>query len=553
MKKAFCMALIILLICLALFPIGCGTTEKEPALPGDPSDSVDKEEQVKEKSVLKIGISDGHLGNSWVEKLAEIFEELYKDTEFETGKKGVQVFLSHNRDYPADMYDLYLFSGTDLFSKNVAEDMTSLFMEKVYDENGEISANGTKSLLDRIDPNIASAFNYGTKQDPIYYLVPYEWGRKGFVYNHDLFQKKGWLTYSGIGGVPETTKEFIDLLNKISGAGHIAYTLSFDNEKYMHEYQYGFLAQYEGEEKALLNLTYNGLATFAPDTFDEATIAAEGIMVAEDGTQSVIITEENAWLLAQQAGKNEYVKFLREIINKKYLDPDINMTHTSSVAQKSFILSNFSDDDGNIAMLFDAEWWERESKPYFDINAYGEVDFRFMPIPQAEGGVNEKQTVVISNVGPCYIKKGTNKKELASKWIQMMYSATGCKIILENTGMVLPVQFSLTDEEFAKLTPFARSVYTLKTSKDVDIFTVSPYQSGVSDLFLKGNLKMSGYGIGMKAFALDPDGGIEEANNNVFNYFWWRDHTAEEWIQGAKAYYTKTAWTEMYDKFISQQ
>ena len=136
-------------------------------------------------------------------------------------------------------------------SDGSSESVTSLFMEKVYDEKGEISANGTKSLLDRIDPGIAAAFNYGTKQDPIYYLVPYEWGMKGFIYNHDLFQKKGWLTYSGVGGVPKTTEEFIDLLNKISDAGYIAYTLSLENEQYLHEYQYGFLAQYEGRGKSV--------------------------------------------------------------------------------------------------------------------------------------------------------------------------------------------------------------------------------------------------------------------------------------------------------------
>ncbi len=312
-----------------------------------------------------------------------------------------------------------------------------------------------------------------------------------------------------------------------------------------------FLRNMKGEKKALLNLTYSGPATFAPGTFDAETVEAEGITVADDGTQSVMITEKNAWLLASQTGKSEYVKFLSEIINDKYFDKEKNAIQSSSVAQQSFIFSNFSDNGENIAMLFDAEWWEKESKTYFDkLNAYGKADFRFMPIPQAEGGANEKQTVVISNVGPCYIQKGTDKMELASKWIQMMYSTTGCKIFLENTGMVLPVQCFLTDEEFAKLTPFARSVYTIKTSKEVDIFTVSPYQNGVSDLFLNGNLKMSGYGFGMNAFEFDHDGKLAGESNNVFTYFLRGDHTAEEWIQGAQAFYTKSEWEEMYDLFI---
>ena len=110
MKKVFCVTLIILFFCLTMIPIGCRTTENEHALsdgssesvdkeepvgtlpsetqPGDSSESEDDEEQVKEKSVLIIGVSDINLGYSWVEKLAETFEEYYKDTEFETGKKG---------------------------------------------------------------------------------------------------------------------------------------------------------------------------------------------------------------------------------------------------------------------------------------------------------------------------------------------------------------------------------------------------------------------------------------------------------------------------------
>ena len=98
-----------------------------------------------------------------------------------------------------------------------------------------------------------------------------------------------------------------------------------------------FLRNMKGEKKALLNLTYSGPATFAPGTFDAETVEAEGITVADDGTQSVMITEKNAWLLASQTGKSEYVKFLSEIINDKYFDKEkMRYNHLPSHNNRSF-------------------------------------------------------------------------------------------------------------------------------------------------------------------------------------------------------------------------
>ncbi len=583
MKKLFCVSLTAMLA-FSTVATGCfgggGGGNSDAGTSGLPdsgfNDRYDSSQKA-DRTQLTVGVYDGGLGYAWAQQLAYTFEEKYKDVSFETGKTGVYVSIQNKKlEYEPDTLipnlqgnvekvDVYIVSGSGFekyLEADVALDMTDVMTEKVYDANGEVAESGTKSIVDRIDPYFVDAYNYGTTAEPKYMHIPYEWGIRGFVYDYDLFEEEGWLTYSGYDGVPKTTAEFIDLLNKINVAGYYGYTMSpGDAGFYVHDYQHGFLAQYEGEEKAMLNLTYDGTATFAAGTFDAATCTAEGITTAEDGTQSVTITDENAWLLSQQAGKNEFVKFLRQIIDEKYFSPTVKgNTQSFTEAQKEFIMSAMPGQT-RIAMLFDGEWWENEARTQFnsmnEINTaygYGKRDFRFMPIPQAEGGVNEKQSFLISGSGPCFINKNTQQAKLAKLWIQMMYSQTGCKTILQNTGMTLPMEdFTMSETELANLTPFARSTYKIKTSEDIEIYMVSTEQQGLNQFAVNGRLPMSGYGYQLSATT--PKSSTQATQtitaNNVFTYF--LDNlgfTAEKWIEGSATLYSKTAWEASYDEYF---
>ncbi|MFR6640705.1 MAG: hypothetical protein ACLUSP_04755 [Christensenellales bacterium] len=59
--------------------------------------------------------------------------------------------------------DVYLTANNQYYKfvqNGVAEDITELLTEKVYDENGELSDNGTVSLLDRTDDYFVDTFKW---------------------------------------------------------------------------------------------------------------------------------------------------------------------------------------------------------------------------------------------------------------------------------------------------------------------------------------------------------------------------------------------------------
>ena len=51
------------------------------------------------KTTLRIANYNGGVGEEWLEKLAVRFEDAYKDEVFETGKKGVDVRIDHQKNY----------------------------------------------------------------------------------------------------------------------------------------------------------------------------------------------------------------------------------------------------------------------------------------------------------------------------------------------------------------------------------------------------------------------------------------------------------------------
>lgn len=551
------------------------------------------EAQKANMTELVVGVYNGGLGTTWVDELASKFQTMYAGVEFEPGKKGVYITsVPKKREYDqvdsfinnikagAEIADVYINTG-DNFEKyvenNVALDMTALINEDVYDANGEISANGTTSIADRLLPYFMTADNFGTTDNPKYYHLPYEWGIHGFIYDRDLLTEPyaegsqeslltkadGSYKYTGYEGTPKTTTEFKTLLQEISDKGYYGYTFSKNDAGfYWHDYQYGFLAQYEGEDEAMLNLTYDGVATFAANTFDAATCSEEGITTdPTTGIQSVTITDENAWLLASQTGKTEYVKFIRDILNSSYYDPNVvGLTQTFDIAQGSFVTSIMSGKT-RIAMLFDGEWWENEARNSFTtlgkMNAnwaYGKRDFRFMPIPQAEGGENEKYSFFINGAGPCFINKNTKKADLAKKWVQFMYSNTGCNVILKNTGMTLPMDFTIDAETESQITPFALSTYKLKTSPDVKIYMANATQPDVNPFAVNSTLNMTGYAQQMLSNVPVSAGSTQTGiNQNVVKYLVENSPiTATTWNNGMKSMYSKEKWQESYNAYFNK-
>lgn len=538
------------------------------------------EEEKKNMSKLVVGVYDGGFGTAWADSIAVEFEKKFADYSFEEGKTGVYVdvqgkktgydptTLSNNILGGVEIADVY-YTSSDIdqfIDTGVMYDITDIYQEKVYDTKGNyIGESGTVSLLDRVDEYYVDAFNMGTETEPAYYAIPYEDTYKGFIYDHDLFEEKGWLNYSGIDGTPKTTTEFIDLLGRISRASMTAYTLSTsDASFYYANMLYSFMAQYEGVDNAWLNFTLDGEYTFPANTFTTAEIAEFGLTGNANEEITVTITPENGYLLAYMPSRSALANFCRSIANSKYYSPNVlGMTQTFAETQKEFVLSKSSKGkDKRIAMLFDGEWWEHEAKEFFDDAAltdpsqkYGTRDFRMMTVPIDPKGKNEETVMITLEATVAFVNKRTvegkaAKEEMVSKWLQFQHDRSGLAIYTRDAGGVLGFKYEATQEELQSFTSFSRSIYNMKNSDDVKTVRIGKNHSKVHDYTKTSTLPMGGFGTWEVSWYKPNNRG----DSNIFSAMI-NDSTlsAKAWTDGVKLRYSKSNWAEAYQRYLNSK
>lgn len=575
---------------------------------------------------LNIGVFNGGLGHEWALTLEKQFEEKYADVSFEDGKTGVDVVIYPEKDqFKVETIRQNINNGTgeDIyytcyeFRNEFARDgqamnITDVVRQNAYKENGEIAdgafnaatgkyefTNATKSLEDKLVDPYKSAYymdandvdfdSDGNKdKEEGYYALPYETSVSGFIYDYALFQTKGWLDYDGPDGEPTTMEDFYDLIDRICDAEMFPFISGPSN--YWYSFTVGFMAQYEGYDKAALNYTYDGEYTFdaatvtkmkdnydtqrtqvgngitLPETFEELTY----VTMNGDGSATVAITPESAWTLAYQPGKEAYVEFCRKMATPGeagfgYFDPNNHDLKFDKI-QETFVKSfRPTGDQKRIAMLFEGEWWENEAKSYFEQTgpyAYGTRDFRMMPIPVMEGQKTEGRSLGISTTGTDMIinnKSTAGEKAAASLWVQFAHSESALETFtLSNGAYRNAYTYDLSQTQLDELTPYGRNIYKLKTdtTDDVTIYAAA------------------GYGNAHDFYELCPMGGFasEMGTSVAGNYGEWasvpgtfgfmlghagdvasEDHafvSAESFMNGVYNHYSLKNWLGSYKGYI---
>ncbi len=476
---------------------------------------------------LKVGVFNGGLGYAWADKLEEEFEVMFKDVVFETGKKGVDVVINPQKDMfsvtlmraailnnnsPEDVYFTCYNVYKQYANEGVALNMTDVVEQKVYTDDGQLASGhideatgkwvfdgATKSLKDKMGTFYSDAYYMNDEQldyngdgaadiEKGYYALPYETSMAGIVYDHDLFEENEWLHYSGEDGVPGTIDEFFSLIEEIKQADMIPLIPGASN--YWYGFRDAFMAQYEGLEAAELNYTYDGEYTF--DAESAAMIkedypdieSRKWITVNSDGTYTAKITAENAWILVYQKGKRLYSEFCRDLATPGNYDPKIHQTSMNyEKVQQTFVQSYLhQQNQKDIAMLFEGEWWENEAQSWFTAGTYGLRDFRFMPLPLIDGQKTEGRSMGISTAGTdLFINAKTTKKELAGLWVQFVHSEHALEVFTQSNGAYRNAyNYDLSAEQLQKLTPFGRNVYDIKTNQtdDITVYSSASYNNG---------------------------------------------------------------------------
>lgn len=454
----------------------------------------------KNQSHLNIKVFNGGFGHEWLKELISSFEETFKDVSFEEGKKGVHVALTPNKEFTdlhlkmamgTDAEDIYYTSTSDFLpfiDNEVAYDVTDIMTANVYDENGEVVLNadgngwktqeGYQSIVDRISlETTRERLNMGTEENPKYMVLPFEDTVTGFVVDWDLFVEQGWNDYNGIDGMPATIYEFYDLLGRIRKKGYSGFIFS-TGVQYSKTIQPAVIAQVEGSD-----VWYDLFS----DYIGEYDFNEDGEITVDER-----ITPNTAYKLIDTKGYEEAVNMAFKLFEqtdngKTFYDPAVVNGISYGAAQQDFLMSK--ETNTRIAMLIEGEWWENEARATFnamstnnDENAYGEREFRMMPIPSFDetngdpDDPSDDRYTLGTWTGGCAVVVNEKtvgddpvKQELAKLWLQYQNSTEGLKCFTKHTSVTLPLEYELDEDELEELTPFGRNLYKLKRDSRVEI------------------------------------------------------------------------------------
>lgn len=503
------------------------------AVPERPGGGGDIEEIDATRTQLFVFNFDGGYGTDWLVKAKEQFEEMHKDDEWETGKKGVQVYINSQKVWGAtntilDNRDEVYFTEAINYRDLLADDIFADITEAVTGDKAELTGFG--EFDDEAGSTIESKLTeqqkewFGIQRDDgvHYYAVPHYSGYYTLFYNADAFDKYNYylaknptgtelidyfvhpvyspekslgpdgktgvidgVNYSLDDGLPATYEEFFMLCDLIasqkrtplvwSGADHAGYLNAFAQSLYI---------DFEGLSRGSQDYSLGGIAD------DLGTVDAGGNFVREGDYE---IQPDTAYKLAQREGRYRVLQFMEKMITTKTTSTSKTAKYPYSLsfnggfshmnAQESFLYADHDDGEtATIGMLIDGVWWEAEATATFNEMVSG-VDanlsksgrkFAIMPFPKADSArVGQKNTLFDHINSAVFVKRTIEdwKKPLALEFIKFINTDAQLVQYSQITDTPKALEYEMTGEALEKMSPYGRSLMSLKSRSDI----VYPY------------------------------------------------------------------------------
>lgn len=543
----------LLAMTLALSVAGCGV-------------GVQKTEEVDDsKTTLYVGNFAGGVGDEWLKKAIDKFEDKYADQSFEDGKKGVQVIIGENNKttmHGMELEDLISASKTEVFftqgvfyhdwvNQGLLLDITDIAEEKLsaYDED--------RSILDKMNQDYAESM----MTDGKIYALPFWEGTYGFVYNATLFDENEWYygadgsfttssddlapgpdgkegTYDD--GMPATYDEFFALLDQIADDNVIP--VQWGSADYFTWLLAALAADYEGYDNSMANFTFDSEQTLVKlDTVDADSLAHE--------TETVKITPENGYELARQEGYLYALNFAERLLqNTSYYDANVSLStsYKPSDTQLAFVRNAYEQNAKGVAMIIEGSWWENEAITAFQ-ETYGtnatkhdnEMEMKWMPLPKATKDKVGSETVQMSPLDSyCFINAniGENKVDAAKKFLQFCHTDEMMAEFTDVTGMFKPYDYALNEEG---MTACVKSVAEIRENSRM-LFPMSNHEvyTYMPDKFRYANLFTSNY---------DPSASATPIISSVLTIKDGADYKFDmiDYWKGMVEYRTKSLWPSL--------
>lgn len=275
----------------------------------------------KNKTQVYVANYQGGVGELYLKQIKQEYEKKNPDVQIMITSK-TEEFQGDTLlgNMPYDSYDLYFLGDADyktMYGRGYLRDMTSVVNEKVYDEKGNLAAEGqgTYSILDRMYPEFKSVYKITENGSEKYYGLPHFAPVSGLIYDADFFNENKWFfdkdgkigvrnddpnvgpgpdgdystTYDN--GEPATWENFMELVSAINRKGYKAFTWTATYEYPKVYYMQSLYVNYEGKNNANLFYTLDGTHSYLGEinsTTGKVMVEQKGVVAAVKAVKDII-------------------------------------------------------------------------------------------------------------------------------------------------------------------------------------------------------------------------------------------------------------------------
>lgn len=453
----------------------------------------------------------------WLQQAADRFAVEKANEPYESGKKGVKVEISTNKDsdYTSSIpdYDILM----DENSANIYDMQTRGYLADIDDL--------VKGLQSKIEPQLLPKLKGA---DGKYYGLPHYSYDVSISYNVDLFKsenlyiaapgeesvvnyKSSLLPDSSAGvnfvfnentkkscgpngipndyddGLPSSLEEFIVLCDYIK------------NKKQINPFAISDINGGANYAFMLIESLWAGMvgtdamkATTCNFTDAEVEVVKEGAL-SYDGTllntgikmpqtETVVLSDDNGYRMYDMSARYYALSFLELAKNKGWFK---NQQMTNTKAQEFFVLGNYNaNDNDRCAMLVDSTFWYGESvsggtlTKYKSLSGGKEANVSMMPMPvQLTGQVTEgngKKPTVIDTSATVFVNKRVEKNEglfrAVKEFIEFLYSDAELKAFTETSKLTMNLKY---DYDKSSLGNFYAGVLEIEKAAGDKVYAAS--------------------------------------------------------------------------------
>ena len=453
----------------------------------------------------------------WLQQAADRFAAEKANEPYESGKKGVKVEISTNKDsdYTSSIpdYDILM----DENEANIYDMQTRGYLADIDDL--------VKGLQSKIEPQLLPKFKGA---DGKYYGLPHYFYDVSISYNVDLFMaenlyiaapgeesvvnyKSSLLPASSAGvnfvfnentkkscgpngipndyddGLPSSLEEFIVLCDYIK------------NKKQINPFAISDITGGANYAFMLIESLWAGMvgtdamkATTCNFTDAEVEVVKEGAL-SYDGTllntgikmpqtETVVLSDDNGYRMYDMSARYYALSFLELAKNKGWFK---NQQMTNTKAQEFFVLGNYNaNDNDRCAMLVDSTFWYGESvsggtlTKYKSLSGGKEANVSMMPMPvQLTGQVTEgngKKPTVIDTSATVFVNKRVEKNEglfrAVKEFIEFLYSDAELKAFTETSKLTMNLKY---DYDKSSLGNFYAGVLEIEKAAGDKVYAAS--------------------------------------------------------------------------------